>query len=604
MANKSLDGVLTKKAHSKETFTEKHIEDLVACSDNDTGYHHFCENFFYIQHPVRGKMLFEPFEYQKRLLDAYHGHRFNVNMLPRQMGKTTCAAGYLLWYAMFHPDQTVLISAHKYSGSQEIMQRIRYAYELCPEHIRAGVINYNKGSIEFDNGSRIVSTTTSISAPVAPPSLTYAAGTISGTRKYKYRYVKSVGGVVQAKSEFSGEITSAPMTNQKAIISHAASADPNATYIEIWETELYTGTAPTIWYLGHTVTNATDTEDDELSNPTLRAMYTEDTSADQMAKWNTLHKMIFYKDRLYGIRKEDASIARYSDIGKPEIWGDDSWVEVRRDDGDVIVIMGVSRGTLYFFKNRSVWSMTGDPDANPLIQVEVGGDSTPNQTEYGLGCTSPRSLVSFGDTLIFYSKVHGVYKLENGVMQCISSNVNGNGGILGIDDAVGGIYIDDDGITYYVMAQSSGVAWVCNLTDYSWVTDTNVNPKCFCVDHRGYLLGGKNNYINRYYNPNYRDDNTIEITKYVKLQWIDLMDNNRVGVPRKLLILGQDMSGFFTISLYNENDQQPYDIFTASSQDQEHSLLGEPSRLCSIALSWQSGEIESMVLRFGRKLLR
>jgi hypothetical protein len=159
MANKSLDGVLIKKAHSKETFTEEHIEQLVACSRDD-GYHYFTQHFFHIQHPVRGKMLFEPFEYQKRLLDAYHGHRFNINMLPRQMGKTTCAAGYLLWYAMFHPDQTVLISAHKYTGSQEIMQRIRYAYELCPDHIRSGVVNYNKGSIEFDNGSRIVSTTT------------------------------------------------------------------------------------------------------------------------------------------------------------------------------------------------------------------------------------------------------------------------------------------------------------------------------------------------------------------------------------------------------------------------------------------------------------
>ena len=160
MASKSLDGVLTKKAHTRETFTERHIEDLIACSDPNTGYHYFCSNYFYIQHPVKGKMLFEPFEYQTRLLDAYHGHRFNVNMLPRQMGKTTCAAGYLLWFAMFHPDQTILISAHKFTGSQEIMQRIRYAYELCPDHIRSGVVNYNKGSIEFDNGSRIVSTTT------------------------------------------------------------------------------------------------------------------------------------------------------------------------------------------------------------------------------------------------------------------------------------------------------------------------------------------------------------------------------------------------------------------------------------------------------------
>ena len=157
---KSLDGVLIKKAHQRETFTEQQIQELVLCADPNNGYHHFVKNYFYIQHPVRGKMLFEPFEYQNRLLDAYHHHRFNVNMLPRQMGKTTCAAGYLLWYAMFHPDQTILISAHKFTGSQEIMQRIRYAYALCPDYIRSGVINYNKGSIEFENGSRIVSTTT------------------------------------------------------------------------------------------------------------------------------------------------------------------------------------------------------------------------------------------------------------------------------------------------------------------------------------------------------------------------------------------------------------------------------------------------------------
>ena len=76
------------------------------------------------------------------------------------MGKTTTAAGYLLWYAMFVPDSTILIAAHKYSGAQEIMQKIRYAYELMPDHIRAGVTSYNKGSIEFENGSRIVAQAT------------------------------------------------------------------------------------------------------------------------------------------------------------------------------------------------------------------------------------------------------------------------------------------------------------------------------------------------------------------------------------------------------------------------------------------------------------
>jgi hypothetical protein len=157
---RSLDGVLTKKAHTKEKFTEQEVQDMAQCMDPTLGYLHFAKNFFHIQHPVKGKIKFEPFEYQERLLAAYHDYRFNINMLPRQSGKTTCASSYLLWYAMFHPDQTILVAAHKYTGSQEIMQRIRYGYELCPDHIRAGVVNYNKGSIEFDNGSRIVSATT------------------------------------------------------------------------------------------------------------------------------------------------------------------------------------------------------------------------------------------------------------------------------------------------------------------------------------------------------------------------------------------------------------------------------------------------------------
>lgn len=87
-----------------------------------------------------------------------HNHRYYTNDILSH--NTTCAAGYLLWYAMFQPDQTILVAAHKFTGSQEIMQRIRYAYELCPDFIRAGVVSYNKGSLDFDNGSRIVSTTT------------------------------------------------------------------------------------------------------------------------------------------------------------------------------------------------------------------------------------------------------------------------------------------------------------------------------------------------------------------------------------------------------------------------------------------------------------
>lgn len=151
---------LVKPPHRRQTYDQNQIEEFARCADSDSGPIYFLDNFFFIQHPTQGKMLYHPFAYQRRLIDTYHRYRFSISLMPRQTGKSTSAAGYLLWYAMFVPDSTILIAAHKYTGAQEIMQRIRYAYELCPDHIRAGSTSYNKGSIEFENGSRIVSQTT------------------------------------------------------------------------------------------------------------------------------------------------------------------------------------------------------------------------------------------------------------------------------------------------------------------------------------------------------------------------------------------------------------------------------------------------------------
>ena len=152
---------LVKTPYVKTQFkTQKELDDFVKCCDPVTGYLYFMDNFFYIQHPTRGSMLYHPWDYQKRLIHTYHNYRYSISLMPRQSGKSTSAAGYLLWYAMFVPDSTILIAAHKYTGSQEIMQRIRYAYENCPDYIKAGVTTYNKGSLDFENGSRIASATT------------------------------------------------------------------------------------------------------------------------------------------------------------------------------------------------------------------------------------------------------------------------------------------------------------------------------------------------------------------------------------------------------------------------------------------------------------
>jgi hypothetical protein len=152
---------LVKNPYTKTVFkTDKELQDFIKCCDPDTGYLYFMDNFFYIQHPTKGSTVYHPWPYQKQLIDTYHKYRYSISLMPRQSGKTTSAAGYLLWYAMFIPDSTILVAAHIFTGAQEIMQRIRYAYENCPDHIKAGVTTYNKGSLDFENGSRIVSATT------------------------------------------------------------------------------------------------------------------------------------------------------------------------------------------------------------------------------------------------------------------------------------------------------------------------------------------------------------------------------------------------------------------------------------------------------------
>ena len=220
MATRSLDGNLVKKANATQRWTEEDIEHMLKCSDMIDGPKYFLENFFFIQHPTKGKIQYKPFEYQKRLLDSYHGHRFSVNMLGRQMGKTTTAVGYLLWYAMFVPDSTILISAHKYTGAQEIMQRLRYAYETCPDFIRAGVTSYNKQSLEFDNGSRIVAqTTTETTGRGMSVSLLYCD---------EFAYVEPNIAV-----EFWTSISPTLATGGKAIITSTPNSDEDQ-FAQIW----------------------------------------------------------------------------------------------------------------------------------------------------------------------------------------------------------------------------------------------------------------------------------------------------------------------------------------------------------------------------------
>ena len=221
MINPKQEIQLVKTPHRKEVFTEDELREFALCADPVNGPMYFMDHFFHIQHPTKGKMLYHPFEYQKRLIETYHNYRFSISLMPRQTGKSTSAAGYLLWFAMFIPDSTILIAAHKYTGAGEIMSRIRFAYELCPNHIRAGCTSYNKQSIEFDNGSRIVAqTTTETTGRGMSLSLLYAD---------EFAFVRPT-----IAREFWTSISPTLATGGKAIITSTPNSDEDK-FAEIWK---------------------------------------------------------------------------------------------------------------------------------------------------------------------------------------------------------------------------------------------------------------------------------------------------------------------------------------------------------------------------------
>jgi hypothetical protein len=220
MGSKNLDGVLIKKANTTQRWTDEDLAHMAACMDPIDGPQYFLKHFFFIQHATKGQIKYDAFDYQDDLLYSYHNYRYSVNMLGRQMGKTTTAVGYLLWYAMFMPDSTILICAHKYTGAQEIMQRLRYAYETCPDFIRAGVTSYNKQSIEFENGSRIVAqTTTETTGRGMSISLLYCD---------EFAYVAP-----NIASEFWTSIAPTLATGGKAIITSTPNSDEDQ-FATIW----------------------------------------------------------------------------------------------------------------------------------------------------------------------------------------------------------------------------------------------------------------------------------------------------------------------------------------------------------------------------------
>jgi hypothetical protein len=143
------------------SYTQEQVQEFIKCSRNPT---YFIEKYIKIVNIDKGLINFEMYDYQKDIVDTAVSNRFVICKLPRQSGKTTTVAGLILWYALFNENYNTAILANKRAQALEIVSRIQLGYEHLPKWLKQPIIEWNKGSVEFANGSRIIASATSSSA--------------------------------------------------------------------------------------------------------------------------------------------------------------------------------------------------------------------------------------------------------------------------------------------------------------------------------------------------------------------------------------------------------------------------------------------------------
>lgn len=150
-----------KKANQKIDWTNELIEEYVKCSEDPI---YFTETYMKIININEGLVSFKLYDYQKDMILSMKDNRFNVVATARQAGKSTVTCAFILWYIIFHGEKTVALLANKGETAREILGRIQLAYEHLPRWLQHGVKEWNKGSFELENNSRVIAAATSASA--------------------------------------------------------------------------------------------------------------------------------------------------------------------------------------------------------------------------------------------------------------------------------------------------------------------------------------------------------------------------------------------------------------------------------------------------------
>ena len=150
-----------KRADVQQNWTKQNVEEYTKCME-DPAY--FIQNYVKIVSIDEGLVPFNLWDFQKEIVDTFHNNRFTICKLPRQSGKSTTIIAYLLHYVLFNPTVNVAILANKAATARDLLGRLQLAYEHLPKWLQQGVMSWNKGSLELENGSKILASSTSASA--------------------------------------------------------------------------------------------------------------------------------------------------------------------------------------------------------------------------------------------------------------------------------------------------------------------------------------------------------------------------------------------------------------------------------------------------------
>jgi|TARA_B100001093_G_scaffold68483_1_gene58604 hypothetical protein len=150
-----------KKANVSQKFTKKQIAEFLKCAENPV---YFIRKYIKIVSLDEGIIPFKMYDFQESMVESFHAERFNIAKLPRQSGKSTIVTAYLLWYVLFNDNVNVAILANKAATAREMLGRLQLSYENLPKWLQQGILGWNKGSLELENGSKILAASTSASA--------------------------------------------------------------------------------------------------------------------------------------------------------------------------------------------------------------------------------------------------------------------------------------------------------------------------------------------------------------------------------------------------------------------------------------------------------